>query len=191
MYHPTATAHTAPDRKICINLAWIEQEAGIFNPILECTQDNIDYIQDGWISRFAALSNWHTPRSSFLESQNPRPINMATPISWKYSGIMSPHQPSSKHSTGVDCTSKSQGHPILPTLLAHCCTPTSPHSNEANNPPHSNQCIPSARTNGPSNHDQASKQENSGRDTSRNVLENRQALIKSPRPAMASATRTT
>ena len=55
---------------------------------------------------FAAFSNWHTPRSSFLESQNPRPINIATPISWEYSEITAPHQLSSKHSRGVNCTSK-------------------------------------------------------------------------------------
>ena len=37
-------------KQIRIDLAWIQQEAGISNPFLECTQDKIDYVQDGWSS---------------------------------------------------------------------------------------------------------------------------------------------
>ena len=50
LLRPHTLHQTELGKQIRIDLTWIQQEAGISNPILECTQDNIDCVQDGWIS---------------------------------------------------------------------------------------------------------------------------------------------
>jgi hypothetical protein len=34
---------------MCIDLAWVQLEAGMAEAILEQTQMNLDYIQNGWV----------------------------------------------------------------------------------------------------------------------------------------------
>ena len=111
-------------REIVIDLAWIQQEAGTSQPILENTHIDLDYIEDGWILGIRRFLQLVSAAIKLINNPLLRHTAMATPISWTHSENTPSPLLSFAHSIDADCTFKSIEYLISPISTEPNCTTT-------------------------------------------------------------------